>query len=102
MTVCDDCHQEMDIAQGCSGKKYLVAFSNKTGNIKSWLRNADYGDNNERCATCGRVNKPGNIHHFGCDIERCPVCHCQLISCECFDGLDLYVNSKPELPEGVK
>ncbi len=35
------------------------------------------------CHDC-RVVK-GQIHVFGCDVERCPVCGGQLISCECDD-----------------
>ena len=35
------------------------------------------------CHDC-RVIK-GQIHVFGCDVERCPVCGGQLISCECDD-----------------
>ena len=25
--------------------------------------------------------KPGGVHHFGCDMERCPSCDGQLIMC---------------------
>jgi hypothetical protein len=37
----------------------------------------DEGD----CGDCGA--KQGEYHTEGCDIERCPVCHTQLLSCDC-------------------
>ena len=34
-----------------------------------------------RCHDC--FVEPGGFHHPGCDVERCPRCGDQLISCEC-------------------
>ena len=34
-----------------------------------------------KCHDCGV--KEGEIHHYGCDMERCPFCGCQLLSCDC-------------------
>ena len=35
------------------------------------------------CDFCGVF--PGGIHHLGCDMEECPVCHKQFTICECDD-----------------
>jgi len=34
-----------------------------------------------RCGGCGVT--PGGFHHPGCDLQRCPVCRGQLLSCGC-------------------
>ncbi len=36
-----------------------------------------------RCGDC--ATQPGHLHHLGCDLERCPRCGRQLISCGCLD-----------------
>lgn len=35
------------------------------------------------CHDCAA--KPGELHHLGCDVERCHRCGYQLISCDCWD-----------------
>ena len=39
------------------------------------------GWKSERCGDCGV--RPGGFHHRGCDMEECPRCFGQLISCGC-------------------
>lgn len=78
MAKCRDCGFDMKKAISCE-KVYLVK------NGKLYKRNTTYYDVNKRCHDCGIINKKGNIHHYGCDIERCPICKGQLISCGCFD-----------------
>ena len=60
-----------------------------------------FDEPNGRCSDCGI--KHGGIHHFGCDVERCPKCGYQLISCSCFteDNLVLVLSQKVE-PEKIK
>ena len=36
---------------------------------------------NDSCRDCGA--RPGEFHEPGCDVEQCPYCGGQLISCEC-------------------
>lgn len=40
----------------------------------------EFSDPGHRCHDCGIA--PGG-HHPGCDMERCPRCKGQLISCDC-------------------
>ena len=35
----------------------------------------------DRCPDCDAG--PGEVHEIGCDIEQCPYCGHQLISCDC-------------------
>ena len=73
---CEDCKKDMMLPNPCN---FLWI---KIGDI--WYdRDTKYYDDNEKCHDCGIENKEGNIHHFGCDIERCPKCSEQLISCRC-------------------
>lgn len=33
------------------------------------------------CGDCGTIE--GDVHEYGCDMERCPFCGEQLIACDC-------------------
>ena len=39
-----------------------------------------------RCHDCNVA--AGGFHHPGCDMEECPRCHGQLLSCGCLDDPD--------------
>jgi hypothetical protein len=43
----------------------------------------DWGADQGPCHDCGVAK--GDLHVFGCDVERCPACGGQLIYCECDD-----------------
>ena len=42
-----------------------------------------HDDEEHKCGDCGVV--AGEYHHIYCDMERCPKCRSQLISCDCED-----------------
>jgi hypothetical protein len=83
MAVCDHCKREMLTADSC------VRIPIDIGGVEhepvrygreapSW--GAEEG---RRCHDCGIA--PGGYHHPGCDVECCPVCAGQLISCGCLN-----------------
>lgn len=76
MAICQECKQQMTTATSCT-----YPYIKLDG--KWYKRNTSYYDVNRRCHDCGIVNHHGNVHHYGCDMERCPKCKGQLISCGC-------------------
>ena len=88
MAVCRHCNRDMLTADGCikvpiihKSKEYTPirygdeAWWGETGNTPT-----------DRCHDCNAMI--GQYHHPGCDMERCPVCGGQLISCGCIDTED--------------
>ena len=76
MAICDDCGQEMmnPAVAGCDKPRIRV-----NGTLRNRIR---FGlDEDRTCHDCNA--RPGALHHYGCDMERCPVCEGQLISCDC-------------------
>lgn len=71
MAMCKYCHQDMTDADGCT----VTEFDGVP-------RLTDhFAEPSGRCHDCGA--RHGHQHHPGCDVERCPTCHGQLISCDC-------------------
>jgi hypothetical protein len=86
MAVCMYCQQEMMTATSCTvdafhmnGRRFeLASFGSEEG---MWRFKSS------TCADCGV--KWGGRHHPGCDIQRCPRCGRQLMTCGCrFDEDD--------------
>jgi len=77
MATCIDCNLEMTTADGCTLSELKIdgeVFARRSCERR-------------RCHDCNA--RPGRFHHLGCDLERCPRCGDQLITCGCWtDGED--------------
>lgn len=52
------------------------------------------------CHDCGA--KPGDFHQAGCDMEECPFCHQQLITCNCcYEQLGIDSSQEPTYSNGL-
>jgi hypothetical protein len=86
VAVCEWCGGEMRSARSCGVDALHVQGSPVTtirwGEERGWQATA-------RCGDCGVL--PGGFHHLGCDLQQCPMCSGQLLSCGCRfdeDGTD--------------
>ena len=86
MAICRICGKDMLRAKGCvggnvriNGVLYPRIGFGETGDLSEGL--VGPGDRKARCGDCGcRI---GQLHHFGCDMEACPKCGGQMVSCRC-------------------
>lgn len=84
MAICKICKQDMLTADSCicaelkfKNKKYRRIRFGEIDDMSSKFNI----DANATCGDCGC--HVGGLHHWGCDMETCPVCKQQLLSCEC-------------------
>ncbi len=73
--ICKDCGQDMMAADACTKTRLLF-----TDNQIKERNTEHFEEPSGRCHDCNI--KHGEVHHWGCDVERCPICGLQLISCD--------------------
>jgi len=79
MAKCNWCDKEMLDVKTISCTETEVVFPNGEKLPVVHYEN----DDGLNCHDCNVA--PGGAHHPGCDMERCPKCLGQLISCGCLD-----------------
>lgn len=79
MAVCDLCDQEMTTAASCTVAE--LHLGGEAFPVFRHGRDPGWGRARGRCGDCGV--QPGGFHHLGCDIQACPRCRGQLLSCGC-------------------
>lgn len=85
MTNCSDCGRDMLAAGSCTIDKFTLADGSLFPRIRYGSEKPSW--RGPRCGDCG-VGR-GGYHHPGCDIEQCPACFQQFISCGCFSDSSL-------------
>ena len=86
--VCKYCNQVLtDDVDGCVGDYFVAGDGTKYERIRYGSAQDLFGEKSpeSRCPDCGC--KFGELHHYSCDVERCPRCGNQLLGCAC--DLDL-------------
>jgi len=86
---CDTCHGFMLEVDGCIKTWFVI--DGKRYDRQPYAGGYDPGTG--RCGDCGA--KIGHYHHPGCDVERCPVCHNQMIGCACLENAAEYALKGP-------
>lgn len=76
MAKCNNCEQEMKIAKTCLIEKFSITrLKYGQGDEVKYITKESH-------PTCHDCNVEwGGYHHFGCDMENCPICGEQLIGC---------------------
>jgi hypothetical protein len=82
MARCDVCHRDMLRVVSCVPE--VIVIGDKEYSPIPYGEDRKGYETAERCHDCGVVK--GGYHHPGCDMEECPKCGWQLISCGCLDG----------------
>ncbi len=78
MAICSWCDREMTTAESCSVE--VLHDSGRPVPMVRWGKERGWTARG-RCDDCGVM--PGRFHHLGCDVQSCPRCGGQMLTCGC-------------------
>lgn len=80
--TCPSCQKEMNPGNGCEAKHLHVENGEEDYSLDRtpYFPMLIHGKDTV-CHDCNVSS--GQIHHPNCDMEKCPMCGGQLISCDC-------------------
>ncbi len=86
MSECQWCGQEMKEGNGCTIEVFSDFLDGRPRHripygSEGWWEEVGGFDPTFSCHDCGVT--AGGLHHPGCDMEACPCCGGQALSCEC-------------------
>ena len=93
---CEDCNQEM-LGPNTDSCTCDVLEVDDDGSVYYHRSRYHFPEPIGRCHDCGI--KHGGVHHWGCDVERCPHCGGQIISCDC---LIVQAMEESNVPQGTE
>lgn len=83
--TCPACGQDMRDAESCGGPMIQVA-GQVYERVRFGQESGSRWEEFDFCPECGVSH--GGLHHPGCDIEECPRCRTQYLSCDCGEADD--------------
>lgn len=83
VAICIYCGNDMIHGTSCSEEPIRIRGVDYTPIRWGDEMGYPFADLMARCGDCG-VPK-GAVHHHGCDLEECPACKGQMLSCGCTD-----------------
>lgn len=80
VVICKWCNKDMNNSEGCNAHVVKVGKATFVSVVYGKETNITQPKRRKHCGDCNATR--GHRHHYRCDLEECPVCHEQYLTCE--------------------